>query len=219
MMSINLLRFRESSESPDGVENILETGNTNRVLQHIVTVSNGRGVVVSQESLEQRIEMLLNCIAQARSTHKVFSLQCNGVFTHELFAEVEGRKNVAQLVIKVMKNMCLFEIDSFRFEKESMLYLSKPRYVNGVRLFYGTRYSHHLNASVAGKFALMSKAAAYILGGASLIALGENSLAAPDGRTPYSRDNVRGWTLITAGSGFIVSPFISAAFKCRENQP
>jgi hypothetical protein len=84
---------------------------------------------------------------------------------------------------------------------------------------FGSRFSHHLNKNIAGEFSLMSKAAAYVLGGATLIALGESALAESDGRDSYSRNNVRGWALISAGSGFIVSPCISAAMTCRENKP
>jgi hypothetical protein len=96
--------------------------------------------------------------------------------------------------------------------------LSKPRYINGGKLVFGTRFSHHLNKSIAGEFSLMSKAAAYVLGGATLVALGESALSETDRREPYSRNNVRGWALITSGGGFIISPFISAAIKCRNDQ-
>ena len=212
---INLYAFIEvhSDDQGSAQENILETGNVQRVVSYIESSFPGS----DEGDLRGKIFSLLHSICQSRNSASRNAFKCNGILTRQFLALVKSNSEAARIATTILQDEGLSEIPQFQKEAECASYISKRRFHNGKTLT-NTRFSHHLSQSL-GKIRVMSKGAAYVGIGASLIANGYLLLSnAFFSDEPYERKFVAS-ILITAGFGFVSIPFVGAFIQSGQNQP
>ena len=102
--------------------------------------------------------------------------------------------------------------DKLKDVMNQIQYITKNRFFNRSSFFgcpifslKNTRFSHHLSKNL-GNLSTMSKGAAYLLGGISLLGIGIGQLQ--DSTKKWNQ--LIGGTALGLGSTFIVTPFISA---------
>jgi hypothetical protein len=212
---INLSHFIEGASPLQGAEpeDILETGNVQRVRQYLNTLS----VDTDDASKRVKLSLLLSAICQTRASNKAFSLQCNRMFTKEYFQVIKSDNAAARIANDIIARGGYEECREFHREVEVTAYLSKPRFSNGRSLF-STRFSHHLSQNL-GRLRVMSKGAAYVGVGVSLIAtsLLQFSASTSDQTNPHR--NINASVLLVAGFGFVSAPFFDAYVKSKDNTP
>jgi hypothetical protein len=215
IQEINLTQFLERQTAPSHAaqENILDTGNAQRVMNYI----NSQFPGADEDTIRNKISLLLNCMCQARNSNEKFAFKCNGVLTKEFSNLVKSSSQANRIAAAILKGEGLSMTPQFEKETAMTTYIAKPRFRNA-QSYTNTRFSHHLSQNL-GQIRVMSNGAAYIGIGFYLLTSGylmlTNSIltwGAPDNKFVEL-------TFIAMGLGFISFPFVDAYFSSEQNQP
>lgn len=212
---INLTNFTELGQpSPGAAENILQTGNIERVDRYIRSLAPND----SEDEIRQMLTQYMRCIAQANASREIFASECEEFFSLRLIDYATDSQKNAQQVITALNASDFFSRRRFTFEHEYVEYLSKGRFTNGLIPLWNTRFTHHLSKNL-GDLPKMSKAAAYVLGGIQLIVGGELEIAIEESLGQPSRRNIRGWSMVSAGYALVCLPIADAFRKSFQMKP
>lgn len=125
--TINLSQYPRQG-SPQ--ENILETGNVERVIRDIDSGHEEKDVTTLRRELSQ----LMHLMCQARNSNASFANKCNSLLSKR-FIELLTTYDAASIIAKeILSNESLTELAQLKEVAEMVENLSKPRFRQGVHL-------------------------------------------------------------------------------------
>lgn len=210
VIEIRLAAFTDVQDPTDDTqrENVLVTGNIQRVIQHIDSTFPGE----DESSTANKITALLFAMCEARQSQERLAPFCDGgLTTHFQNIILKSTIRTSIIALRTLKRLGLPSIRLFSDEVKFLDYYAKPRFVNG-RSLLSTRFSHHLSQNL-GNLPQMSKAAAFFTLGSSLLINGTITLLNPSPAEEINTKNAQGAVQIITGTTFTLAPVIDAFRK------